>query len=133
MKLVESFAVERPPAEVLERLAAPERPAREGLWGAVEPLDGGYRASLRAGAGAVEIDLDCRFTVERRGEEVRVAGDAVSPRLAVVFDARFSVRPAAGGSAVAVEADLAVSGPLAGLGQRRVGEQARRLLAAYVR
>jgi hypothetical protein len=43
------------------------------------------------------------------------------------------VRPAAGGSDVAVEADVAVSGPLAGLGQRRVGEQVRRLLAAYVR
>ena len=63
---------------------------------------------------------------------MRIRGQGVSPRLAFTIDARFTLRGLDSATEVEVELDVDAAGELAGLGQRRLGEQARRLVAAYV-
>jgi carbon monoxide dehydrogenase subunit G len=129
-----SVPVERPAAEVYAALAAPERRPEGAGWSAVSRSNGGYTARLHASAGPITLDFDCRFELveESPGQAVRLRGAGRSPRLGFTFDARFDVRAANGASTVDVEADVGVTGPLAGLGQRTLHERARRLIAAYV-
>ena len=134
MHVTETVAVARPPDEVYRTLTAPEARGPGAGWSEIRRAEDGYAGTLYASMGAIAIDFDCRFDVveEAPGETVRVRGTGTSPRMGLTFDARFSVRGSNGSSAVDVDADVGVSGPLAGMGQRRLGEQARRLLAAYV-
>ena len=135
MRVTETVHVPRPADEVYAALAAPERRGAGAGWSAVTRSDGAYTGTLQAAMGPIRIEFDCRFELaeEAPGESLRLRGTGTSPRMGFAFDARLAVRGGSnGGSAVDVDADVSVSGPLAGMGQRRLGEQARRLLAAYV-
>ena len=134
MRVRETVHVERPAADVYQALSEPERAPAGRAWRDIVRDDEAYRATLNASAGPVDVEFDCRFELVERneGEGVRVRGTGLSPRLAFAFDAKLSVRDADGGSVVDVDAEVLPSGPLAGMGQRRVGEQARRLVAEFV-
>ena len=134
MRVRESVEVSRSAAEVYGLLTEPERATTRAAWRDVLREDDGYRATLEASAGAIDVELDCRFELLERseGESVRIRGTGLSPRLAFAFDARLSVRDSDGGSVVDVDAEVLPAGPLAGMGQRRLREQARRLVADFV-
>ncbi len=131
MKIHERVEVARPADEVARSLAHPERRPNGSAWSVVSAADGGYQAILRAHSGPVRLDFDCRFEVVA-GDPLRVKAVGVSPRMGFTADASFAVRPSGGGSVVELDADVLVSGPLAGLGQRSLAEQARRLLLEFV-
>ena len=134
MRVRETIEVARRPHDVLELLADPERRPAGRAWRDVTRDGDAYRGTLHASAGPIEIDFDCRLQVTREadGESVRLRGMGVSPRLGFMVDGRLAVREAGGGSAVDVDVDVLPAGSLAGLGQRRLGEQARRLVAEFV-
>jgi carbon monoxide dehydrogenase subunit G len=134
MRVRETLAVQRPAGEVYARLADPTRGPSGRAWRELARDGDGYRARLLASAGAIALDFECRFQlVERReGESVRLRGVGVSPRLAFAFDGHVAVRESDGGSTVDVDVEVLPSGTLAGLGQRRLREQARRLVADFV-
>ena len=117
MKLRETVVVAGTPEEVHARLTAP----------------GPAERTLEARSGAVSVSLLCRFGVEElEPGRIRLRGMGVSPRLGFTVDAELSVREEDGGSAVDVDADVDIAGPLAGLGQRELGYQARRVLTEYL-
>jgi carbon monoxide dehydrogenase subunit G len=133
MKVIETVRVVKPPGDAYALLTHPEHRASGEGWRAIERSDDGYEATLDVTAGATTVTFDCRFTVleTRPGSRARVRGMGVSPRAGFTFTGEFEVQAADGGSTVDVEADVALSGPLAGLGQRVLHQRARRLLAAY--
>ena len=134
MRVAETVEVGRPVEDVLALLREPERsPSGEG-WRDVRRDGDGYRATLESRAGPIRVDFDCRFSVAETApaERVRVEGLGVSPRLGFTFAAEFAVRASDGGSRVEVEAEVCPSGTLAGLGQRELGHQARRLLVSFL-
>lgn len=134
MQVHETIEATRPPAEVYATLAQPERRADASGWSGLSRSGDRYTGVLHASAGAIAVDFDCRFeVVEAEPEErVRLRGVGSSPRVGFTFDVVLAVDAADGGSRVVVDGEVDVSGTLAGLGQRRLGEQARRLLTAYV-
>ena len=134
MRVRETVQVARPATEVYAVLAEPERRPTGSAWRDVTRDGDTYRGTLHASAGAIELDFDCVLQVseERQGESVRLRGTGVSPRLAFTVDGRLAVRESDGGSAVDVDVEVLPAGTLAGLGQRRLGEQARRLIADFV-
>jgi carbon monoxide dehydrogenase subunit G len=134
MRVRETVELARPPGDVLELLAEPERRPAGRAWRDLTREDDGYRGTLHASAGAIEVDFDCRLQVTREaeGQSVWLRGIGVSPRLGFTVDGRLAVRERDGGSAVDVDIDVRPAGTLAGLGQRRLGEQARRLIADFV-
>jgi carbon monoxide dehydrogenase subunit G len=134
MRIRETMAAGRPPAEIYAALAEPDRRGDAAGWSSLSRSGNEYTGVLHASAGAIALDFDCRFEVVETDpeERVRLRGVGTSPRLGFTFDALLEVQAADAGSRVAVDADIAVSGALAGLGQRRLAEQARKLLAAYI-
>jgi carbon monoxide dehydrogenase subunit G len=133
MRLRETHEVARPPGDVYGLLVEPERRPAGGAWRGVTREGDGYRGTLHASMGAIELDFDCRLQLlEQDGESVRFRGSGVSPRLAFTMDGRLTVRQSDGGSAVDVDVEVLPAGALAGLGQRRLREQARRLIAGFV-
>src|SRR5215216_3554735 len=133
MKVIEAVRVVKPPEDTYALLTHPERRISGEGWRAIECSDDGYRATLDVTAGATTVTFDCRFTVleTRPGSRARVQGVGVSPRAGFTFTGEFEVQGSDGGSTVGVEADVVLSGPLAGLGQRVLYQQASRFLAAY--
>jgi carbon monoxide dehydrogenase subunit G len=129
MRVRETVALPRPRQEVYDSLLNPDRRDGDG-WSHLERGADGYTATLHAHSGPTAIDFDCRFQVEELepGTRLRIRGMGIAPRMGFTTTADFVV----GDSDVRVEADVAVSGTLAGLGQRELSHQARRLLAAYV-
>jgi carbon monoxide dehydrogenase subunit G len=130
----ETVEVARPPGDVYELLVRPDRRPMGGAWRDVARHGDAYRGTLHASAGAIEVDFDCSLDVveEQQGESVRVRGTGLSPRLAFTVDGRMTVRRSDGGSAVDVDVEVLPAGSLAGLGQRRLREQARKLIAAFL-
>ena len=132
MRLRESIDVARPPDEVYAALAKPERHGVEGAWRDLAREDGVYRGKLHL-PGPVDLDFDCRFELEeQKGRRVQLRGVGTSPRLGFTFQGSLSVRPSGETSTVDADIELLPAGTLAGLGQRRVREEARRLLADFV-
>jgi carbon monoxide dehydrogenase subunit G len=134
MRVRETVAVSRPPGDVYELLIRPDRRPAGGAWRDVARKGDAYQGTLRASAGAIEVDFDCRLDVveEQQGESVRFRGTGVSPRIAFTVDGRMTVRQSDSGSAVDVDLEVLPAGSLAGLGQRRLREQARKLIAAFL-
>lgn len=134
MHVRETVEAARPAAEVYAVLAQPERRGDSAGWSGVSRSGDGYEGVLHAAAGSISVDFACRFQVveEEPDRAVRLRGIGTSPRLGFTFDVRLGVEATDAGSKVALDGDVAVSGTLAGLGQRRLAEQARRLLTAYV-
>ena len=134
MRVRETVEVARPPRDVFDLLSEPERRPAGRAWRQLTREGDGYRGTLRASAGPIEVDFDCRLEVTREaeGQSLRVRGTGVSPRLGFSVDGRVAVRERGDGSAVDVDVEVLPAGPLAGLGQRRLGEQARRLIADFV-
>jgi carbon monoxide dehydrogenase subunit G len=134
MQVRQTVEAARPPAEVYARLAQPEQRGADAGWSGVSRSGDECQGVLHAAAGPIAIDFDCRFQlVEIEPDKaVRLRGIGTSPRLGFTFDVRLGVEATDAGSRVAVDGDVAVSGPLAGLGQRRLTEQARRVLTAYI-
>jgi carbon monoxide dehydrogenase subunit G len=134
MRVRETIEATRPQAEVYATLAQPERRAAGSGWSSVSRSGDAYTGVLHASAGPVAVDFDCRFEVveAQPPERLRLRGVGSSPRLGFTFDVAVAVSAADGGSRVVVDGDVDASGTLAGLGQRRLGEQARRLLTAFV-
>jgi CO/xanthine dehydrogenase Mo-binding subunit/carbon monoxide dehydrogenase subunit G len=129
----ESVRVSRPAGEVYAALTEPERLGDGiGLRDVIRS-NGSYEGVLHAAAGQIGMDFDCRFRLAEtaRNERVRIEGVGSSARMGFTVDATFTIRSGDGSATVDLDADVAVSGPLAGLGQRRLTEQARKLLAAY--
>jgi carbon monoxide dehydrogenase subunit G len=129
MKVRETVALRRPREEVYRALVHPDRREGDG-WSALGPDGDGYAATLHAHSGPMAVDFDCRFRVAELepGNRVRLQGVGVAPRMG--FTARADL--VLGESDVRIDADVAVSGTLAGLGQRELAHQARRLLASYI-
>jgi carbon monoxide dehydrogenase subunit G len=129
MKLRETVALSRPREEVYAWLLSPDRGDGDG-WSDLERSAEGYTATLHARSGPTTVDFDCRFEIEELepGRRLRLRGVGVSPRMGFTAAADFVL----GDADIRIEADVAVSGTLAGLGQRELSHQARRLLAAYV-
>jgi CO/xanthine dehydrogenase Mo-binding subunit/carbon monoxide dehydrogenase subunit G len=134
IRVHETLRVTRPAEEVYAALTEPELLGAGGGWRDFVRTEGGYEGVLHADAGPIGVDFDCRFRVAQAApnERVRIEGVGNSAHIGFTVDARFAIRGADGSATVELDADVAVSGPLAGLGQRRLAEQARRLLAAYV-
>ena len=134
MRLRETIEVARPAGDVYALLAEPERRPAGIAWRELTREGDGYRASVHAAAGAIELEFDCLFElVERReGESVRLRGVGTSPRLAFTFEGLLAVAERDGGATVDVDVDVRSSGTLAGLGQRRLREQTRRLVTDFV-
>jgi carbon monoxide dehydrogenase subunit G len=130
----ETVAVARPPSEVYAVLAQPDQRPAGGAWRELVRDEDAYRAKLYATAGPIQLDFDCRFElIERRdGESVRLRGLCISPRLGFTFEGTLAVQAEDGGSTVDVDVEVLPAGALAGLGQRRLGEQERRLVAEFV-
>ena len=132
MKVRESIEVARPPDDVYATLTDPTRRGTEGAWRDVAREDGIYRAKLRV-ARPIDVDFDCRFELEEQADRrVLLRGVGTSPRLGFTFEGSFSVRANDGASTVVVEVDVLPAGSLAGLGQRRLREEARHLIADYI-
>jgi len=129
MKVRETLALPRPRHEVYESLLNPDRRDRDG-WSHLARGADGYTATLHARSGHTAIDFDCRFEIEELepGTRLRIRGMGVAPRIAFTANADFALSD----SDIRMDADVAVSGTLAGLGQRELSHQARRLLAAYL-
>jgi carbon monoxide dehydrogenase subunit G len=134
MHVQETIHVERPPHDVFTALAEPEWQAERGGWSSLERSETGYKGVLQTATGPIELEFQCRFNVldAEPDEHLRIRGQGVSPRIAFTIDARFSLRALDSATEIEVEADVNAAGELAGLGQRRLAEQARRLLTAYV-
>ena len=134
MRVRETVEVARLAGDVYALLSEPERRPAGNAWRDVTREGDAYRGTLHASAGAIELDFDCRLEVieEREGESVRLRGTGLSPRLAFTVDGRLAVRESDSGSVVDIDVEVLPAGPLAGLGQRRLGEQARRLIADFV-
>ena len=134
MYVSETVQVARAPHDVFTALAEPEWQSERVGWRSLERSNGAYAGVLQATAGPIAIDFDCRFEVVEAepDERLRIRGQGVSPRMGFTVDARFHVRGGDGTTTVELDADIEVAGALAGLGQRRIGEQARRLLASYI-
>jgi carbon monoxide dehydrogenase subunit G len=135
MRVSETIAVQRPPAEVFERMVHPTAGPGAGLVGVgkgAEPHS--YTAIAHVRSGAVRIDLDCAFHVYERvpGSAVDIAGQASSPKLGSTYDVTLTVRPDGAGSAVDVEGRVDVRGSLAGLGLRYASHELRRMLAGFL-
>ncbi len=134
MRVQETINVERPPHDVFTALAEPEWQTDRGGWSSLERSESGYTGVLQTRAGPIDLEFACRFEVldAEPDEHLRIRGQGVSPRMAFTIDARFTLRGRDSATEIEVEADVNAAGELAGLGQRRLGEQARRLLTAYV-
>lgn len=133
MRVRETVEVGRPADDVYATLAEPECRSGEGPWRDLERDDGAYSAKLHV-PGLVDIDFDCRFELEvdEGDRRVRVRGMGTSPRLGFTFEGSLSVRGDAGTSTVETDVEVLPGGALAGLGQRRIREQARRLIAEFI-
>jgi carbon monoxide dehydrogenase subunit G len=132
VRIRESIDVERPPGDVYATLTQPERRGGEGAWRELAREDGGYRAKLHL-TGPVDVEFDCRFELEEQADRrVRLHGMGTSPRLGFTFDGTLSVRGNNDGASVDADVELLSAGSLAGLGQRRLGEEVRRLIADFV-
>jgi carbon monoxide dehydrogenase subunit G len=135
VRVRETVEVARPPNDVRELLVDPQRRPDGQAWSDIVRDGDGYRGTLHASAGAIALDFDCRFQVteEQQGERVRLRGTGLSPRLAFTVDGHVGVRESGGGgSTVDIDVEVLPAGTLAGLGQRRLAEQARRLITAFV-
>ena len=134
MRVRETVEVARAPSEVFALLSEPERRPAGRAWRDLTRDGDGCRGILRASAGPIEIDFDCRLEVRREadGQSVHLRGIGVSPRLGFAVDGLIAVRESGGGSAVDVDVDVLAGGALAGMGQRDLGDQARRLIADFV-
>jgi carbon monoxide dehydrogenase subunit G len=136
IRVRETVRVERPAEEVYAALSEPERLGGGVGLRELARSDSGYTGVLHAAAGPIALDFDCRFRVAeaKPDERVRLEGIGSSGRMGFTIDATFAISGGDGGDGATVEldAEVAASGPLAGLGQRRLAEQARRLLASYV-
>jgi carbon monoxide dehydrogenase subunit G len=132
VRLRESVEVARPPDEVYAVLTAPEQRETGGAWRELARDEGGYRAKLHL-PGLVDLDFDCRFELEEQtGRAVVVRGMGTSSRLGFTFAGNLSVRGSGQTSTVDADVEVLPAGSLAGLGQRRVREEARRLIAEFV-
>jgi carbon monoxide dehydrogenase subunit G len=134
MRVRETIDVARPAGEVYALLADPERRPAGRAWRQIAREGDGYRGRLLASTGAIALDFDCRLELleRREGEGVRLRGVGVSPRLAFSFDGSLAVSESDSGSRVDVDVEVLPTGTFAGLGQRRLGEQARLLIADFV-
>ena len=101
---------------------------RPAGWSDLRRSNGGYAGTLRASAGPIAIDFDCRLELGDEAGALRVRGFGVAPGMGFTVDGRFAP---AGADALEIDADVLVSGTLAGLGQRSLDEQARRILRAF--
>jgi carbon monoxide dehydrogenase subunit G len=133
MKVTETVRVAKTPEETYALLTQPERRGGGEGWRVVERSDDGFAATLDVTAGATVVTFDCRFTLHETqpGSRIRVQGMGVSPRAGFTFVSDFEVQGSDGASTVDVKADVAFSGPLAGLGQRVLHQRAHRFLTAY--
>jgi carbon monoxide dehydrogenase subunit G len=132
VKLRESIDVARSADDVYATLKDPVRRGGEGAWRELAREDGGYRAKLHL-AGPIDLDVDCRFELEEQGDQrLLLRGLGTSPRLGFTFEGTLSARGNGRGSTVDVDVEVLPAGSLAGLGQRRVREEARRLIADFV-
>ena len=132
MRRRESSDVPRPPDDVYAMLKAPERRGDEGAWRELERDDGAYTAKLHL-PGLVDVDLDCRFELEEQPDQaVLLRGMGTSPRLGFTFEGSLSVHGRGETSTVDADIEVLPAGSLAGLGQRRVRHEARRLIAEFV-
>jgi carbon monoxide dehydrogenase subunit G len=130
VKLRESIDVARSADDVYATLKDPDRRGGEGAWREVARDDGAYSARLHLDG---TIDFDCRFELEEQGgQRVLLRGMGTSPRLGFTFEGSLSVRGNDHSSTVDVDVEVLPAGSLAGLGQRRVREEARRLIADFV-
>jgi carbon monoxide dehydrogenase subunit G len=128
----ESIEVARPAAEVYAVLMAPEGRGDEGAWRQLARDGGGYTAKLHL-PGLADLDFDCRFEFEEQaGQAVAVRGMGTSPRLGFTFEGSLSVRGSGETSSVDADVEVLPAGSLAGLGQRRIRHEARRLIAGFV-
>jgi carbon monoxide dehydrogenase subunit G len=109
-------------------VAADLERVRPAGWTDLRRSNGGYEGRLRASAGPISIDFDCRLEVVDEAGALRVRGLGVAPGMGFTVDARVA---SAGTDAFAIDADVLVSGALAGLGQRRLHEQARRIVRTF--
>jgi carbon monoxide dehydrogenase subunit G len=89
-----------------------------------EALSGMEDRALALRTGAITVQFDCRFDVERADGGVHVTGIGVAPGAG--FTADFLV--SAGDESLEVDGEVLVSGTLAGLGQRELRFWAERLL-----
>lgn len=132
MRIRESIDVARPPYDVYGMLSEPERREGEGAWRELVRQDGAYRAKLHL-AGPIDVDFDCRFELQEEADHrVLLRGLGTSPRLGFTFEGSLSVRGSDGTSTVDVDLEVLPAGSLAGLGQRRLREEARRLITDFV-
>jgi carbon monoxide dehydrogenase subunit G len=132
VRVRETIEVARPAADVYATLTAPERRSGEGAWRALTRDDEAYRAKLRL-PGLIDVDFHCRFEIaEEAARSVRVRGMGISPHLGFTFDGILAVQGDDRASTVETDIELLPAGSLAGLGQRRVREQARRLIYDFV-
>ena len=134
MRIQETIQLGRAPDDVYTGFTTPGSGPPESAWRDVSREGDTYRGMVRASAGAIELDFDCRFDVveEHESRSIRLHGIGVSPRLAFTLDGRLAVRESESGSAVEVDVEVLPSGTVAGLGQRRLGEQVRRLVADFI-
>jgi carbon monoxide dehydrogenase subunit G len=132
VRLRESIEIARPPDDAYAALAEPERRGDGPAWREIGRDDGAYRAKLHL-SGSIDLDFDCRFELDRQPPHaVMVRGVGTSSRLGFTFEGSLSVRGSGATSTVDADIEVLPAGPLAGLGQRRVREQARRLIAEFV-
>lgn len=132
MRLRESIEIARSPDDVYATLRDPARRDAEGAWQDVARDDGAYRAKVHL-TRPIDVDFDCRFTLEEQADRrVALRGMGTSPRLGFTFEGSLSVRGDDRGSTVDVDVEVLAAGSLAGLGQRRLREEARRLIADFV-
>jgi carbon monoxide dehydrogenase subunit G len=132
VRVRESIEVARPADEVYEVLRAPERRGDEGPWRELAHDGGTYTARLHL-PGLADLDFDCRFELEEQTDQaVGIRGMGTSPRLGFTFQGSLSVRGSGETSSVDADVEVLPAGSLAGLGQRRIREEARRLIAEFV-
>ena len=132
MRVHESIEVARPADEVYAVLRAPERRGDEGPWRELARHGGTYTAKLHV-PGLADLDFDCRFELEEQpGQVVWVRGIGTSPRLGFTFQGRVSVSGTGETSSVDADVEVLPAGSLAGLGQRLMREEARRLIVDFV-
>ena len=112
MRIAETFDVSQP---------------RDRLYAALGRTEA-YPKTLELSSGPIRLVFESTFAVEELepGERLRLRGHGIAPRLAFTLDAELKLRE----GAVDVEGELGVSGALAGLGQRELRHQGRRLLAS---
>jgi carbon monoxide dehydrogenase subunit G len=132
VRVRERIDVARPPDDVYAALKEPQDRGDEGAWRDLAREDGAYRAKLRV-AGPVDVEFDCRFELEEEASQrILLRGVGTSPRLSFTFEGSLSIRGSNQASTVDVDVEVLPAGSFTGLGQRRIREEAHRLIADFV-